>query len=189
MRPIRGIPQIALPRIQHIVWPFPIRRGRVGSPRQQIPVGGRKVIGCHAACHRGDGYVHIAVQTIVIQAEAACRIERHFLAFDHIGGASRGGPRPAVVADFRTGHHVVEGDEGFRQIVLIGRDRLAKLGQSWVAIADFQVAQDLVVAPVLLDDEDHMLDALMHGRHDCGIAVALGGGEVAVDRHPRGQRG
>ena len=73
--------------------------------------------------------------------------------------------------------------------MLIRRDRLAKFRQIWVAIADFQIAQNLVVAPVLFNDEDHMLDALMHGRHDRGIAVALGCGEVVVDGDLRGQRG
>ena len=65
--------------------------------------------------------------------------------------------------------------------MLIGRDRFAKLRQSWVPIADFHISQNLVVAPVLLENVDQMLDTLMHSRHDCDIAAALSGGEVAVD--------
>ena len=110
------------------------------------------------------------------------------MAFYHVGGASRSGPRPAVIADFGGVIEVVERDEVSRQVVLIRRVRLSKLGQIRIAIADFQVTQNLVVGPVFLDDEDDVLDPLTHGRHDRGVIGAIGVGEPVVQGYLRRQR-
>ena len=100
----------------------------------------------------------------------------------------RSGPQPSVIADLGGVQEVVERDEGLRQLMLIRRDRRSKLSQIGVAIADFQVTQNLVVRPVFLDDEDHVLDALTHGCHDRGVARALGAGEPVVGGYLRRQR-
>ena len=53
-----------------------------------------------------------------------------------------------------------------RQAVIVRRERLAELGQRRVAIrAVGQVAQDLIEGAVLLDDVDHVLDALAQELH------------------------
>ena len=57
----------------------------------------------------------------------------------------------------------------------IGRDRLPELTQRWIAIAIGQIAQNLVVGPIFLHNEDNVLDALTHGRQDGSVAGALGG--------------
>ena len=71
----------------------------------------------------------------------------------------------------------------------IGRDRLPELGQIGIPIADFQVAQDLVVGAVLLEDEDDMLHTGAHRRHDSRVAGALGEREAVVHGYLRGKRG
>src|ERR1035441_3856613 len=56
----------------------------------------------------------------------------------------------------------------------------------WIA---FQVAQNLVVRPVLLEDEDDMLHTGAHRRHDGRVAGALGEREAVVHGYLRGKRG
>src|SRR5664279_6144348 len=70
----------------------------------------------------------------------------------------------------------------------IRRERLSKLSQIRIAIADFQVTQNLVVTPVFLNDEDNVLDALADSRHDRGVVGALGAGEPVVGGYLRRQR-
>ncbi len=76
-----------------------------------------------------------------------------------------------------------------RQIMLIGRDRLSEQSQTGIAIADGQVAQNLIVSPVFLEDEDHVLDALTYGRHHFFVVVGLDIGEPVVGGHLLGQSG
>jgi hypothetical protein len=48
----------------------------------------------------------------------------------------------------------------FRQRVFIRRNDFRELGNVRVAIADRQIAEDLVVGTVLFDDVDYMFDVL-----------------------------
>ena len=72
--------------------------------------------------------------------------------------------------------------------MLIGRDRFPEHCQIGIAIANCQVAQNLVVGAVFLENENHVLNALMHGRHDSGVVGAVGVGEVVVREYLRSQR-
>ncbi len=181
--PQRGVPQKA--GIDFIV--RSIRRSHIGLARQHIRIVRCQGIGSLALGDARKGHVHIAVQTTLVQGQAASGIGQRVLAFYHVLGLSRSGPGPAVIADFGGVIEVIERDEVARQVVLIRRERLAKLSQSRIAVADLQVAQDLVVGPVFLDDEDHVLDALPHSRHDRGVVGAHGVGEAVVRGHLRRQ--
>ena len=66
---------------------------------------------------------------------------------------------------------------------------LAEFGQVRIAITDRQVAQNLVVSAVLLDDVDHMLDLAAKIRHRHGVPFAQGSAEIVVLRHLLRQRG
>ena len=173
-----------------------IGRSRVGLAGQQILAAGsvgrkgsarEKRIGGLAFGQGGEGNVDVAVHALAVKAEAALRVVNRILVLDHVGGASGSAPRPAVIADFGGIAEVVQGNELQRQVMLIGRDGLSKQSQIGIAIAAPQVAQNLVVGPVFLEDVDHVLDALMHGRHD-----RTGGGDVGeaiVRGHSAGERG
>src|ERR1017187_4988809 len=93
----------------------------------------------------------------------------------------------AVIADFGRVQEVVERDEGSRQVMLIRRGRLSKLGQIRVAIADFQVTQNLVVGPIFPDDEDHMPGAIPYRLHHRGVTIAQGTGEPVVRGYLRSE--
>ena len=64
----------------------------------------------------------------------------------------------AVGADIAVDVEIVEQDEFARQLVEIGREVLAEEDQRRVAVAFFHVAQHLIVAAILLDDVDDVLD-------------------------------
>ncbi len=59
---------------------------------------------------------------------------------------------------------VVEHTELPRQLVLVGRDVVAVHHQRWVAIGFLDVAEDLIVGAILLDDVDHMTNGIVAAR-------------------------
>src|ERR1700722_454283 len=56
---------------------------------------------------------------------------------------------------------VVEDAELQRQFVLVGRDVGAVKRQRWIAIADFQIADHLIIGAVLFYDVDNVLDRIL----------------------------
>ena len=68
-------------------------------------------------------------------------------------------PLVAVEADGAAGVEVVEQHVAFGQRVVVGRDVAAVHGELGVAVTLADIAEDLIVGPVLLDDEEDMLDA------------------------------
>ena len=89
-------------------------------------------------------------------------------------GSDRGGrPEMAVAGDLAAVVEIVEHSELQSEFVLVGSDVGAVHGERGIAVADFQIAEDLVVGAVFLDDVDHVLDRILAaGEIDCaGIAV------------------
>src|SRR5690242_21697480 len=73
--------------------------------------------------------------------------------------------------------------------MVIRRERLRKENQGRIAISLFQIAQDLVIGPVLLDHVDHMPDALAkEGKKLLTLYIGDGIKEMVVARHLLGER-
>ena len=77
---------------------------------------------------------------------------------DIIGRIGRHAPFVAVGADFAVNIEIVQEHELPGQGVMIGRDPLGKNAKRRIAVALADIAEDLVVGPVFLDDIDAMLD-------------------------------
>ena len=75
-----------------------------------------------------------------------------------IVGQALGGPGVAVGAVGPADVAVVEQGELAGDLAVVGHHRLAQAAQLRVAVADRQVAEDLVVGAVLLDDVEDVLD-------------------------------
>ena len=70
----------------------------------------------------------------------------------------RGAPLVAVGAEDAGAVGVVEQDELADELVLIGSDLVAEDAEVWIAVAFLDVAEDLIVGAILLDDVDDVLD-------------------------------
>ena len=91
-------------------------------------------------------------------------------------------PRMAVEADGAAGMEVVENHVFLGQRVMIRRDGAAEHGEFGIAVGLGQIAEDLIVGAVLLDDEQHVLNAQRdHVRHAAGRFElrAVGGDDFA----------
>ena len=89
-----------------------------------------------------------------------------------VGIATPGVPRPIAVIRLRClreplmavgavsarGIEIVEYHELFRQAVMVGRHITSVNQQARVAVCLGQVPQDLVIGPILFDDEHHVID-------------------------------
>ena len=99
-----------------------------------------------------------------------------------VGGEGRIRPLVTVGAENAGAIGVVEQHEIARELVLVGRDPLAEDAECGVAVALGDVAEDLVVGAVLLDDVDDVLE-------DARLADALRHRARRVDRDgPAGGR-
>ncbi len=83
-----------------------------------------------------------------------------------------------IAGDFAGVVEVVEHAELQRQLVNVGRDRFAVHGEFGIAVADglavlLEVAEDLIVGAILLDDVDDVLDAAI-GRAGKGDLLLRG---------------
>ena len=74
----------------------------------------------------------------------------------------------AVGADFGVHVEIVQQDELAGELVQVGRDALGEEAQLRVAVALRQVAEDLVVGAVFLDDVDAVFDRARLGRAGWG---------------------
>src|ERR1700733_13174430 len=79
-----------------------------------------------------------------------------------VGGVSGVTPLMSVLRDFTVAIQVVERHEVPRERVSVGSHVLAEQGESRIAIADSQIAENLVIGAVLTDDIDHVLDFREH---------------------------
>ena len=78
--------------------------------------------------------------------------------FDKIRGIRAHAPFMAVGAHLALDIKIVEQHEFARELVVVGRDFFTEQTQARIAVALRQIAQDLVVGAVLLDDVDAILD-------------------------------
>ena len=90
-----------------------------------------------------------------------------------VAGDGGGGPEMAVAGNFSAVVEIVEHAELQRELVLVGRDVGAVHGERGIAVADFQVAENLIVGAILLDHIDHVLDRILAARelNRSGIVV------------------
>ena len=95
---------------------------------------------------------------------------------DEIGGIGAHGPLVAIGADFTLDVKVVEQHKVARQPVVVGSDALVEQAKARVAIAFGQVAEDLIVGAIFLDDVNAILDrsGLTHFNGDRIVGRALG---------------
>ena len=106
--------------------------------------------GVPEVARRGVGEVAVVV---VVDARAA-RVGQGPVPGDVVGVVRHRRPGVAVGRDVAVAVEVVEQDELLGQLVVVGRDLAAEHHQRRVAVAPGDVAEDLVVGPVLLDDVD-----------------------------------
>ena len=95
----------------------------------------------------------------------------------------RGGTRPEVAVDRRLGVRVdvVEQREATHERMHVRRDPLAEQCQSGRAVAAVVVAKDLIVGPVLPDDEEDVLDRTARAQRRSGWgALGVGGNHLPV---------
>src|SRR4029077_3000830 len=90
-----------------------------------------------------------------------------------VAGDRCGGPEMAVSRNFSAVVKIIEHAELQRQLVLIGRDVLAEHGERRIAVADFQIAKNLIVGTVFLDDVDDMLDWILSAAKGDGAGIVV----------------
>jgi hypothetical protein len=67
----------------------------------------------------------------------------------------------AVSGNFPAIVEIVEHAELQREFVLVGRDVCAIHGERWIAVAHRQVAENLIVGAIFLEDVDHVADGIL----------------------------
>lgn len=104
-----------------------------------------------------DGHSVVLALGVVVATASAVVVDgvAATVGVNHSGG----GPDPAVLADFGADIEVVEKDEPFGEGVEVGGHRPREEGLFGIAVAFFDVAEDVVVGAVFLDDVDDMGDA------------------------------
>src|SRR5689334_14619506 len=103
-----------------------------------------------------------------------------------VAGIRRGAPGMAVLRNLAVAIEVIEQHELLHDRVLIRRDVAAEQNQAGIAIAFRNIAENLVVRAVLLDDVEHVLDggafAGFGGDHGIALEAGLEQQLVAVRR-------
>ena len=94
---------------------------------------------------------------------------------DVIGNGRRSGPDVAVAGNFAAIVEVVEHAKLLGQRVLVRSDVRAIHGDGRVAVADAEIAEDLIVGAVFLDDVNHVADFVFAGREGNAIGIAAAG--------------
>src|SRR5579872_1954003 len=131
----------------------------------------------------GAGIIHVGLITFkrIFVSDLSLKIVGALLAAigDRTGlqvvvGDNRGSRQMVAVAgDFAAVVEVVENAKLQREFVLVGRDVFAVHGQRRIAIADLQVAENLIVGAVFLDDIDDVLDGILAAGESDGAGIAV----------------
>ena len=103
---------------------------------------------------RGIGQVAV----VVVVDPRPPRVGESPVAGDVIGVVGHRRPGMAVGRDVAVAVEVVEQHELLGQLVMVGRHLAAEHDQRRIAVAARQVAEDLIVGAILLDDVDDVLD-------------------------------
>ena len=132
------------------------------GPRAGVPEVARR--------RRGDVAVGVSIRTAALRKvlAAASAVVRGPELLGGVGRVGAGREGVAVVADFGVDVEVVEEDEVARQGVRVGRHVFAEETERGLAFADRQIAEDLVVGPVLANHVEHVPDRrrLAHAERD-----------------------
>ena len=102
---------------------------------------------------------------------------------DHGGG----GPFMAVGAQNAAAIGIIQKDEIVHELMLVGSDALAELAQISVAVAFPDIAEDLVVGAVFLDDVNDVMDFVFAGSEGDAVGVALRGIRFGGEIGPSGE--
>ena len=95
--------------------------------------------------------------------------------FDIIGDGSRVGPDVAVAGDIATIVEIVEDAELASESVLIGRDVFAVHDERRIAVGGGDIAEDLIVGTIFLDDVDDVMNFLFTGGEADFVGIAAQG--------------
>src|SRR5579863_1929619 len=127
-------------------------------PREVAPqISGRRLVHIrHAFLQRN---VIARPTLIVVRALLAAVVDLPGL-LGVVAGDGRSGPHVPVAGNFAAVVKVVDHAKLPRQLVLVGRDRLAVHRQRRVAVALANVAEDLVVGAVLFNDVDDVANGI-----------------------------
>ena len=108
-----------------------------------------------------------------------------------VAGGGGGGPEVAVAGNFSAVVEIVEHSELQREFVLVGRDVGAVHGERWIAVADGQIAEDLIVGAIFFQHVDHVADGILSAGEFKLAAIGVDeivffdlarvGGEILVD--------
>ncbi len=179
-----------------------VRGGVVARPGQQVRGTARQarrgVAVIRGARHAGRGVAlrdrrevdrHVAIGAfgLVRQAAVDGRVVDLLREGFGVRHAPLHRPRPAVHAAVARVHEVVERDELRGEVVIVRREQPAELRQRRIAVRPVrEVAKHLIEGPVLLDDVDHVLDALAQEPHHLRVfAVGLGRIGIVLRDHLR----
>ena len=149
-----SIPQVARTRLTLRA----VGCGDIRDTREDILVIRHRRVGGLALGQRGQAHVDIPIGSFEVVRQSPLRVRGRHRLFGEIGGPSGGRPVPSAAAGLATIVEVVEGDELARETVMVRRQRLGQQRQLRVAVADLEVAKDLVVAAILLDDINDVPD-------------------------------
>ena len=155
----------------------------VADARQQIRIQRVDGIVDVAFGRGGEGVVDAANRPLaVVRGPASAVVHRRSLVVD-VGAARGGAPLPAVLTHLTRAAEVVQIHELLGDRVKVRGDGLRELRDAGIPVAARNVAQDLVVGAVLLDDVDDVPDVLVELGHD-GLLVVRGRvQETVVVRH------
>ena len=119
--------------------------------------GGVPQIAVH---RRGEVAVRVSQRSAAFRQvrRAAARVIRRPEFFDHIGRVGGHRELVAVVADLRVHIEVIEDAELARERVRVRRHLIAEQTQRWIVVAPLEIAEYLIVGPVLADDVENVLD-------------------------------
>ena len=146
-----------------------------------------------AQTRAGTGVPEIArggvgqVAVVVVVDSGPARVGQGPVAGDVIGVVGHRRPGMAVGRDVPVAVQVVQQHELLGQLVMVGRHVAAEHHQRRVAVAPGQVAEDLVVGAVLLDDVEDVLDRRRARRPWWGSAVFSGCGASVSSLSEYGQ--
>ena len=127
-------------------------------PRQVAPeIAGRRIVHVGNAEIQRDDVTHAALEVVAALLAAIVDLPGLLVV---VAGDGRGGPDVSIAGNFAAVVEVVEDAELPRQLVLVGRDVFAVHHQRRIAVGLADVAEELVVGAVFLDDVDDVVNRI-----------------------------
>ena len=91
---------------------------------------------------------------------------------DVVGNRRGGRPDVAITRDIAAVIEIIENAELASELVLVGSDVLAVHGERRVAVSGGEIAEDLIVGAILLDDVDDVMNFVFAVREGYAIGIA-----------------